>query len=181
MTSPRITSWDGDEAQLDASADLYARAFAEAPYEEDASASRASFVERIRRYAASKPRFRLLLALDGTDVIGLALGTGIAAGDWWRDRVVPLLEEDVRLRWFGESCFCVQELAVDGAARRSGVASLLLDALLADLPYATAVLSRYTDAHAAGLFYAAQGWREIATGIRIGDSPALCVLARDLA
>jgi len=180
MTSVRIASWDGDAAQLDAAADLYARTFAEAPYEEDAAASRASFVERIRRYAASKPNFRLLLARDEARVIGLALGTGIAAGDWWHDRVVPLLADDIRRRWFGESCFCVQELAVDSSARRSGVASLLLDGLLADLPYPTAVLSRHADAPAAGSFYTARGWHEIAAGIRIGDSPALCVLARDL-
>ena len=180
MTFVRITTWERDATQLEAAAGLYARTFAEAPYREDAEASRASFVERITRYAASKPHFRLLLALDGTDVIGVALGTGIAAGDWWRDRVAPLLTEQARERWLRESCFCVQELAVDTTARRSGVASLLLDALLADLPYSTAVLSRYADADSAGRFYAAQGWHEIATGIRIGDSPALCVLARDL-
>lgn len=180
MTGVRISTWDSSDEQLDRAADLYARTFAEAPYDEDAEASRASFTERIRRYAASRPHFRMLLASEGADAAGLALGTGIAAGDWWRDRVAPLLDEGTRDRWLGVSCYSVMELAVDRKHRRSGVASALMDALLADLPYSTAVLSRYADADSAGRFYAAQGWHEIATGIRIGDSPALCVLARDL-
>ncbi|WP_460795367.1 N-acetyltransferase [Microbacterium sp. GXF0217] len=180
MTPLAISPWDGGDAQLASAAELYARTFAEEPYAEDAGASRASFLERIARYADSKPDFRLMLARDDAGVRGLALGTGIVDGDWWRDRIVPLLDEETRARWLRESCFCVQELAVDRAFRRSSVASSLLNALLDDLPYATAVLSRYEAAHAAGEFYAARGWHEIASGIRFGDSPALCVLARDL-
>ncbi|MFB7250783.1 GNAT family N-acetyltransferase [Microbacterium sp. NPDC056234] len=180
MTGVLITKWDGDEAELTRAAELYARVFAEQPYREEVEASRTSFMERIRRYGASKPHLRLVLAKDGADVVGLALGTGIAAGDWWRDRIAPLLEHDARARWFGDGCFSVMELAVALAHRRSGIAANLMDALLKDLPYATAVLSRYAEAEDAGRFYASLGWREIATGIRIGDSPALCVLARDL-
>lgn len=180
MTGIRISTWEGDVAELASAADLDARTFAESPYDEDAETSRVSFIDRTRRYAASKPHFRLLLAREGADAVGLALGTGIADGDWWRDRVAPLLDEDVRDRWLGESCFCVMELAVENRHRRSGVASTLMDALLAGLPYSTAVLSRHAEADSAGRFYAAHGWREIAQGIRIGDSPALCALARDL-
>lgn len=180
MTGIRITVWDGDEHELARAGDLYAQTFAEAPYLEDASAARASFVERIHRYAITKPDVRLLLAWDGTDAVALALGTGIAAGDWWRDRMAALLDEDVLRRWFGDTCFCVMELAVRRSHRRGGVAAALMEELLADVPYATAVLSRYAEAEAAAQFYGALGWAEIATGIRIGDSPELCVLARDL-
>lgn len=180
MTGIRITTWDGDDAQLACAASVYARTFADPPYNEDAEVGRASFTERVRRYAVSKPHLRLLLAWDGADAVGLALGAGIAAGDWWRDQVFPLLDADVRDRWLGDDCFSVMELAVAPTHRRSGIASALMDALLLDLPYATAVLSRYADADAAGRLYASLGWREIAAGVRIGASPELCVLARDV-
>lgn len=171
----QIRPWNGDAAELAAAADLYATVFAEPPYDENPQQSRATFLDRVERYRSSAPDFRLVLAWDGDEIVGLALGNGIAAGDWWRDRIVPQLPETAVVEWFGAECFSVIELATAPARRRGGVGAKMLAVLLDGLPYSTAVLSAYTDAEPARRFYRANGWTEIATGVRIGESPELCV------
>ncbi|GAB3599157.1 GNAT family N-acetyltransferase [Microbacterium tumbae] len=177
MTGIRISSWDGADDQLAQAADLYAETFAEPPYGDDVAASRASVLERIRRYARTKPEFRLLLAWDGPELVGLVLGTGIAAGDWWRDRIAPLMSEDQRTQWLGEECFSVAELAVSPSHRRAGVARALMTAVVAALPYPTAVLGCHQDAVPARRLYASLGWESIVAETR-SDGTTLHVLGK---
>ncbi len=176
----RTAAWDGSTAELDAVAELYARVFAEPPYHEDPDESRRSISERIRRYADTKAAFRLILAWDGNDLAGFVLGMGISDGDWWRDRIAGLVADDVRRTSLRDECFCVAELAVAPAHRRSGVATALLTAVLDGVPYKTAVLGCQAAALPARRFYAREGWQEVATGLRIGDSPEQCVLAKTI-
>ncbi|WP_243225701.1 GNAT family N-acetyltransferase [Microbacterium sp. CIAB417] len=176
----RVSVWSGDAGEVARAAELYGQVFAEPPYHEDAAAGRVSFAERVHRYAETKPDFRLLLARDDDGIVGLALGTGIAAGDWWRDRIVGVLPPETQRRWLGNACFSVAELAVAAAHRRGGVAGRLMAAILVDLPYETAVLGCYADATAARRFYGSLGWREIAVDVRIGTAPPVCLLAREL-
>ncbi|MDQ0645445.1 GNAT family N-acetyltransferase [Microbacterium murale] len=174
--SIRISTWKGDEEHLARAADLYAAVFAEPPYGDDPEASRVSLVERVRRRATAKPDFRLLLAWHGPHVVGLILGSGVAEGDWWRDRIVEEIPEAARIEWLRDTCFAVEELAIAPAYRRFGVAAALMDEVLQELPYPTAVLSCYAEAASARQFYRARGWEEFACDVRIGNSPALCVL-----
>jgi len=94
MTST-IAAWNGGHDQLTQAAELYADVFSESPYDEERSQSIESFTSRVRRYAAEKPSFRLLIASEGDRVVGLVLGTGASRGDWWWDR----LEE-----WCRQTC-----------------------------------------------------------------------------
>lgn len=175
---PRIhvRPWTGDAIELSNAAALYAAVFAEHPYQEDPEQSRATFLDRVQRYRLGKPHFRLRLAWRDDAVVGLALGNGITAGDWWRDSMIPQLPRDITDDWFGDEAFAVVELATSSAHRRSGVAGVLLASLLEGLPYPTAVLSAYWDAIAARKFYRANGWQEIAGSLRLGESPELCLL-----
>ncbi len=169
-----IRIWAGDAAELAAAADLYATVFAELPYDENPQQSRTTFLDRVHRYR-SAPDFRLVLAWHDDEVVGLALGNGIAAGGWWRDHIVPQLPKATAAEWFGDECFSVIELATAPTRRRAGLGAKLLATLLDRLPYPAAVLSAYSDAEPARRFYRANGWTEIATGLRIGESPELCV------
>lgn len=178
---PDIRRWSGSSTALLGAADLYAEVFAEPPYHEAHEHSRATFIDRVERYRATKPHFRLQLAWRENDVVGLALGTGITAGDWWRDRIVPQLSAAIIDEWFGEETFAVVELATSPAHRRTGIAAALLADLVDGLPYPAAVLSAYSGAATARRFYRANGWQEVATGLRLGDSPELCLFGRRLA
>ncbi|MGO2931402.1 hypothetical protein [Microbacterium sp.] len=173
--TPDVRTWSGEARELQMAADVYAEVFAEPPYCEDPEDSRATFIDRVDRYRAAKPHFRLRLTWRDQRVIGLALGTAVSSGDWWRDRVVAQLPDDTADEWFGDETFAVVELATSLAHRRSGVAGALLSSLLEGLPYPTAVLSAYGEAESAQRFYRANGWQELATGLRLGESPDLCL------
>ncbi|MGM7665873.1 GNAT family N-acetyltransferase [Microbacterium sp. A93] len=180
MTGHRVAAWDGSNAQLESAAQLYARTFTEPPYNDDVEASRTSFIERVHRHRATKPQFRLILTWEGVDLTGLVMGTGIDAGDWWRDHIVDLLTPDAQVTWLRDECFAVVELAVSPAQRRTGLARMLMDAVLKDLPYETAVLGCYSAALPARRFYASQGWVEVVADAHIDNSPIFCVLGRRL-
>lgn len=180
MTGPRIAAWEGNSAELELAANLYAHTFAEPPYDEDIEASRTGFIAQVHRYRASNPHFRLIFAWEGAELTGLVMGTGITAGDWWRDHVIDFLDADQQAIWLQDECFAVVELAVSSVKRRSGLARTLVDAVFKDLPYETAVLGSSSAALPAREFYAAQGWTEIAADVRIDNSPAFCILGRNI-
>nr|WP_198346667.1 GNAT family N-acetyltransferase [Microbacterium sp. MAH-37] len=172
----RIAAWDRTPDQLRRAADLYGRVFAEPPYGEDVEQSRHSFTERVNRNSLNKPEFRLILALDGADVVGLVLGSGIAEGDWWRDRIAGAMGTVAGDAWLGTECFSVDELAIAPEHRRTGIAGALMGAVLEGLPYESAVLGCYTAALSARRFYESQGWQEIAADLRIANGASLGVL-----
>lgn len=62
----------------------------------------------------------------------------------------------------------------------AGLSGALMDAVLTDLPYETAVLGCDSAALAARNFYASQKWSEIVADVRIDDSPAFCLLGRHI-
>ncbi|WP_309104444.1 GNAT family N-acetyltransferase [Microbacterium sp.] len=175
-----ITSWDGTDDQLTQAAELYADVFAEPPYDEERATSLAGFPSRVKRYAAEKPEFRLLLASEGDRVVGLALGTGIGPGDWWWDRASEELAPAARQAWLDAECFCVAELAVAASHRRRGMAEDLMDAVLRDLPYATALLGCYQDASAAQRLYTGLGWTVVDPAVQFTEERAVQVMGRRL-
>lgn len=174
--SSTIAAWNGSHDQLTQAAELYADVFSEAPYDEERSQSIESFTSRVRRYAAEKPSFRLLIASEGDRVVGLVLGTGASRGDWWWDRLEAMLPADVQELWLDPECFSVEELAVDASHRRHGVAAALMTAVLGELPYRTALLSCYQEARSAQKLYSGLGWRVIDPAVHITASRAVQVM-----
>lgn len=154
----RIARWDGTQEQLGLVARLYADAFAEPPYGEDAARNLVEFPARVSRYVAEKPEFRLLVAAEAGEPIGFVLGTGIGPGDWWWDRLDETLAEPQRSRWLEQQQFGVAELVVRSASRRSGVGRALMREVLAGLPYDSALLGCFPDAVAPQRLYASLGW-----------------------
>ncbi len=161
MNDTRIRTWDGTETELAAIALLYAAVFSEPPYDEDPETSRTEIIERVRRYAVEKPGFRLLVAVIDDDVVGFVLGTETGPGDWWWGRLDAALTADARKEWLRPHQFSIAELAVDARRRRSGIARSLMEAVLDDLPYDSALLGCHQDADAAQRLYEALGWRVI--------------------
>ena len=133
----------------------------------DIAAFRASLARQVR-----KPGFRACTARssDGR-MVGFAYGWEGGPGDWWWGIAAGAVNPEVRRRWFAD-CFVIAELAVLSDARRLGIGGTLLDTLLAATERASAVLSTLADADAALAFYAARGWRRLATDLRFPGSDA---------
>jgi ribosomal protein S18 acetylase RimI-like enzyme len=150
--------------------ELYAAAFgapSTAAGPADLAAFRASLARQVR-----KPGFRACTArsADGR-LVGFAYGWEGGPGDWWWDIAASAVNGDVRRRWFAD-CFVIAELPVLPAARRQGIGRTLLDTLLAATERPAAVLSVRADADAALAFYAARGWRRLASDVRFPGSDA---------
>ncbi|WP_164233758.1 GNAT family N-acetyltransferase [Microbacterium hydrocarbonoxydans] len=176
MPGTHIRPWDGGDDELRAVADVYADAFAEPPYDENPEDSRTEIIARIRRYAAEKPRFRLLLAMADDTVAGFVLGTGIGPGDWWWGRLDAALSDEARAEWLRPQQFSVAELAIAAGRRRSGLARDLMTAVLRDLPYDTALLGCYRDAEPAKRLYASLGWTVIDAAAQITPNRRIQVM-----
>jgi GNAT superfamily N-acetyltransferase len=162
MSDVHIQPWQGDQSELGVAAVMYAQVFSEAPYGEDPEASRESFIERTTRYRDQLPDFRLLLAWDQVDIVGLVLGTGITTGNWWYDKVVEMLTPDQREQWMPAECYSVGELAVTPRSRGQGLGAQLMRSVVAGLPYRTALLGCDANAIPARNLYLALGWHLIA-------------------
>ncbi|WP_435744796.1 GNAT family N-acetyltransferase [Microbacterium sp. PMB16] len=171
-----IAAWDGSDEQLSHAAELYAEVFTEPPYDEDRSESAASFESRAQRYAVEKPEPRLLIATEDSHVVGLVLGSGVARGDWWWDRLEAALPADAKREWLHPECFSVAELAVAASHRRRGLAAALMDAVLHDLPYGIALLGCYQDAFPAQRLYSGLGWKVVDPAVRVTETRAIQVM-----
>lgn len=102
--------------------------------------------------------FRLAGAHDDAgELIGFAYGYPSVPGGWWRDMVTSSLHGDLVQRWFSDA-FEFVELAVHPASQGSGVGGSLHDALLEDVPHATAVLSTQSENGTALRLYRRRGW-----------------------
>ena len=138
---------------------VYAAAFGEPPYNEgEAEAEHAmqSLVSHSRRGG-----FRLFVAKDEAgQVIGFSYGYQGRPGQWWHDFVSRLLSAEARAQWLG-NCFQFVELAVLPSFQGQGIGGRLHDALLAGVPYHTAVLSTYSGQNRAMGLYQKRGWKRL--------------------
>jgi len=165
----RVTKWQGDQKELRAAAEIYGVTFAEPPYDEDPAEGAESFIERTTRYREQLPDFRLLLAKDGADdCVGLVLGTGASAGNWWYDRVAEICTQEQRDQWMPGPVYSVGELAVAPSARRQGIAAALLSRVVEGLPYQRALLGCDAGAVPAQRLYLSLGWHLITDQARFG-------------
>ena len=139
-----LVPFDRHSAHLDAIAALYDRVWG------GGSAL-------VRRHAAY-PGFKGLAALTPADQLaGFAYGSTVLPGQWWTERVAPLLGPERAERYFLGS-FALGELIVAPEHRRRGLATRLIRGTLAGLPHTQATLSTQRDNHPARALYERLGF-----------------------
>ena len=167
-----------DAAAIDAAGDAYLATFSQPPYRETET-DRAGFIDRVRRYSA-RPGFRLGLALDGGQVVGLGLAVIGRPGDWWRDQVASRIGTEDTARWLGSACLELVHLAVVPGRQGEGIGGRLHDRLIEGAAVPTAILSVHPAAEPARALYANRGWRPLRDPLPMGDGPPPALLVRDL-
>ena len=177
---PELRTWRSvpGDALLARVGDAYLDAFSRPPYLEQ-EAARQELFERLRRY---EPRdgFRLVLAEEDGDVVGLALAVVGHPGDWFRDRVAEQLEPAEIAAWLGDACLELVHLAVRPAREGRGIGGALHDAALAGAPADTAILTVHPEAERARRLYEQRGWQVLRDSVSIGASDGVALLAKPL-
>ncbi|MFI6982613.1 GNAT family N-acetyltransferase [Embleya sp. NPDC050154] len=144
---------------------VYAEAFAEPPWDEGPEQAD----EYLRRLAADAGRPGFVGVVAVAESTGAVLGfctawtttTPMPTGRSY-DRVAETLGPERTRAWLC-GALEVDELAVSGAARGTGAAAALLEAVTADAVDGRSWLLTSTQAEPALRFYARQGWRRIAS------------------
>jgi hypothetical protein len=163
---------------LEAVATVYVDAFGGYPYFET-PADGSAFIDRVRRYEA-RDGFHLVVASDANDQLGFGLAVRARPGDWWRDQVAANLEQNEVAEWLGETCLELVHLGVRRADQGLGIGARIHDALLADRPAPTAILTVHPEAAIARALYLDRGWRRLRGSITIGAGPSAWLMGRKL-
>jgi ribosomal protein S18 acetylase RimI-like enzyme len=132
------------------------------------------FAERVSGYMRA-PGFELVAAYAGGVPIGQAFGYALPPGArWWNGLTTPVppgfTEES------GARTFALNELMVDPAWQRRGVAHALHDELLGGRHEERATLLVREDNEPAQAAYARWGWRKVAKLRPFPDSPVFDAL-----
>jgi GNAT superfamily N-acetyltransferase len=149
--------------------DVYAAAFAGPPYDEGAAAA----PRFAPRWAAHRPTpgWRGFGAWVGDRLVGFAYGHAAVAGAPWVDALFAHLAPTTRAKWAADA-FLVCELAVAPAHRGLGLGAALHDALIAEAPHATALLTTLDDRENVGAkLYARRGWRRVSAPYVVAGYP----------
>jgi len=139
-------------------ADIYAGAFAEAPYYE--SLGDVLAFSGLIPYHAQRPGFKCVAAAEGNDasrMVGFAYGYDSQPDNWWRMQVAYQMKTALAAEWLS-SCFELVELAVLPASQGQGIGGKLHDALLDGLHKRTAILSTAQAETRALHLYRSRGW-----------------------
>lgn len=136
---------------------VYRAAFAAPPYNEG-PAELMRFMETLPRHA-QRAGFRCVVAREKTTgrIVGFAYGYASQPSQWWHDTIRQALSREKADEWLSDA-FEFVELAVTPVFQGYGIGGRLHDALLADLPYRTAVLSTYQGDTNAMRLYRKRGW-----------------------
>ncbi len=159
---------------------VYREAFAEPPYDEgEAEAERAA--QNLTQHSR-RDGFRLLVAREESgEIVGFSYGYRGQPGQWWHDLVSRLLTPQAREHWLS-NCFEFVELAVLPPFQGRGIGGELHDALLAGLPYRTAVLSTYSGENRARHLYQNRDWQTLVADLTFpGSNIPMVVYGRELA
>lgn len=170
-----------DTPAFDRAVDCYWGVFGGSPH---GRPDRETAATMFRRHAGY-PGYRGLVAATGTSVaspgtvLGYTYGYASRPGQYYREELAAVLPSERAERWLSD-CFEFVELGVAARARRRGVGGVLHDALLADLPHATSVLTTGVDNAAARSLYAGRGWVSLHEPFSVQGGPAMVVLGLDL-
>lgn len=112
--------------------------------------------------ALDRPRYGLLTAQDGEQMVGFVFGYTLPAGTYWWDGLTPapaagFTTED------GTRTFALAEIEVRAAWQGKGVGRALHDAMLAERHEERATLATGPQADAARALYERWGWRAVGT------------------
>ncbi|WP_255952421.1 GNAT family N-acetyltransferase [Streptomyces odontomachi] len=130
VTFERFEGTDVVTRKLDAFLPAYEEVYVEPPYREGPR-DIADFIERYRVQAERKG-FRLVLASEGSEVLGFTFGFWLPPDTgWWKNTLKPLPDEFAHET--GTRTFAVIELAVRKFWRRRGIAAELHSRLIQGL------------------------------------------------
>ena len=164
-------------AQLENIEPVYAEAYIEPPYNEgpdDVAEFGKGWPSRV-----AQPCFRLVVARQGTDVIGFTFGHQLAPSTQWWNGMLDSVESDTTVERKGRT-FAIIELAVDTRWRRKGIARQLHSYLLAGLREERATLLVRPEASAAGRAYSSWGYRVIGRLQPFTEGPIYSAMMRSL-
>ncbi|WP_254536332.1 GNAT family N-acetyltransferase [Halomarina litorea] len=170
-----------DTPAFDRAVDCYWGVFGRSPH---GRPDRATAETMFRRHAQF-PGYRGLVAATGGSVaspgtvLGYAYGYESRPGQYYRGELAAALPDARADRWLAD-CFEFVELGVVAHARRQGVGGALHDALLADRPQSTSVLTTGVDNGGARALYADRGWVTLHEPFSVQDGPEMVVLGLDL-
>ena len=156
---------------------LYAAAYTGTPQESDPFYSAGRFAERFQGYTSS-PKFLLISARLGADLIGYAFGYGLPANSgWWDGLLTP--QPDGFTAETGTRTFALNELHVSAGHRGAGVASTLHSTLLQDGGYERATVLVRPENPARAL-YEHWGYQQVGRLKPYSDSPEYLSLVLQL-
>jgi GNAT superfamily N-acetyltransferase len=167
------------DRDLEAARRVYEAAFRPAPYHEDAAAG-TEFIERVRRYAATRDGFRLYLARGNDRVVGLVLAVVARPGEWWREQVATAVGPAGAARWLGDACVEVVHVAVCPDEQSRGVGTDLMTTMQEEAVAERAILGVHPEAGPAQRLYQRLGWQLISTTFALGDRSPSWLLGRRL-
>jgi GNAT superfamily N-acetyltransferase len=139
---------------------VYRESFAEPPYSRD-EMHVIDFSGSLERHM-ELPGFRFKAARDRVSgaVLGIAYGYTSLRGQWWHDVVARSAGPEMASDWL-TGAFELVEFAVKPGAQGQGIGARLHDAVLAQLPHLSAVLSTMQADTVAYRMYLRRGWRTL--------------------
>lgn len=140
---------------MDELCDVYADAYDVEPDGEKTTAFRARATK-----ALDRPRYGLLTAQDGTQIVGFVFGYALPAGSYWWDGLTPAPAEGFTTE-DGTRTFALAEIEIRRAWQGKGVGRVLNDAVLAQRQEERATLATGPQADAARAIYEGWGWQPV--------------------
>lgn len=140
---------------MDQLCEVYADAYVVEPDGEKTAAFRVRATK-----ALDRPRYGLLTARDGAQIVGFVYGYALPAGTHWWDGLTPepadgFTTED------GTRTFALAEIEVRRAWQGKGIGRVLNDTILAQRYEQRATLATGPQADAARVIYERWGWRPV--------------------
>lgn len=113
---------------------------------------------------------RAVAALEGEQLVGVGYGYVGEPGQWWHDQVKAAMDPSLGSIWLTDA-FEVCELHVLPRLHGTGIGRGLLEALLADCPARTAVLTTPDVETRARRFYRLGGWVDLVRDLQFPGDP----------